>query len=155
MRIARLSLVLTLLLPASAWACSCVPPGSPEEEAARADHVFVGNVVAMRPIETLSWWKRFLIRVGLAEPEPEGPPEYTVVLREVEAFKGARAGEFTVRTTDSGGLCGYPFKAGERYVVYGQEHRGAPYAGICSLTGPAADSRSGLPWLRANRGRIP
>lgn len=155
MRAPVLVFFVAVLLPWAAHACSCIPPGSPEEEAARADHVFVGDVVSVRPIETLSWWRRFSIRIGLTDPEPEGPPEYTVSFRDVQAFKGARAGEFTVRTTDSGGLCGYPFKAGERYVVYAREHRGAPYAGICSLTGPAAESRSGLPWLRANRGRIP
>lgn len=154
-RTARLAILLALLLPGAAWGCSCIPPGSPEEEAARADHVFVGSVVAMRPIETVSWWKRLLIRFGLVEPEPEGPPEYIVSFRDVEAFKGARAGQFTVRTSDSGGMCGYPFKPGERYVVYARVHLGHPRAGICSLTGPASAPRSGLAWLRANRSRIP
>lgn len=155
MRIAGLALLLALLLPSAAWACSCIPPGSPEEEATRADHVFVGDVVSVRPIETISWWRRLLIRIGLAEEAPEGPPEYAVSFRDVDAFKGARVAGFTVRTTDSGGLCGYPFRTGQRYVVYAREHRGVPYAGICSLTGPAESPRSGLAWLRANRGRIP
>ena len=155
-RIASLSLLLATLCPAAAFACTCIPPGSPEQEAARADHVFVGRVVSTRPVETLSWWRRLLVRVGLSDPpEQQGWPEYTVSFRGVEALKGARAGQFTVRTSDSGGACGYPFKVGQRYVVYAHDHAGAPRAGICSLTGPAADPRSGLLWLRSHLGRIP
>lgn len=88
-RIASLSLLLATLCPAAAFACTCIPPGSPEQEAARADHVFVGRVVSTRPVETLSWWRRLLVRVGLSDPpEQQGWPEYTVSFRGVEALKG-------------------------------------------------------------------
>jgi hypothetical protein len=50
--------------------------------------------------------------------------------------------------------CGYRFEQGRRYAVYATEHLGALRAGLCSLTGPASDPRSGLKWLRAHRAEL-
>ena len=47
-----------------------------------------------------------------------------------------------------GGDCGYPFERGKDYVVYARGKEGALVAGICSLTGLATNSRSGLAILR-------
>ncbi len=156
-RITTLLVLLACLPPASALACSCVPPGTPEQEASRAAHVFIGDVASMRVVTpSVSWWTRLLIRLGLEEPpHQDEPPEYAVAFRNVDAFKAARRGRFTVLTSDSGGLCGVPFRVGQRYVVYADEHRDGPRASICSRTALARDAQADLDWLQAHRGRIP
>lgn len=147
-------LVLGALHPFHATACSCVPPGNPAEEAARASDVFMGEVIRVEDSQPPNtWWNRLLWRLGMG-PDPttmssSRPIDYT--FRVLEPFTGAHADTVVVASSADGASCGYRFEKGRRYVVYATEHQRELRAGLCSLTGPASDPRSGLAWLRTHR----
>lgn len=149
--------LLALVRAAPAFACSCIPPGSPSDEAARATAVFLGEVTAVhdsQPADT--WWNRLRWRLGWG-PDPNvydssRPIHYT--FRVIETFKGTASRSVQVTSSADGASCGIQFNRGGRYVVYAGGAADALRAGHCSLTGPAADPRSGLPWLRAHRAQI-
>lgn len=150
-------LMLLSLYSANAAACSCAPPGTPAEEAARATDVFMGEVIRVedsQPPDT--WWTRLLWRFGWgpnpAEFSSARPIHYT--FRVLEPFTGTRADTVVVVSAAEGASCGYRFERGRRYVVYATEHLGALRAGRCSLTGLAGDPKSGLKWLRTHRAEL-
>lgn len=148
--------VATLILLSLAWtsparACSCIPPGSPFEEAARATAVFHGEVSAVRDSQPANtWWNRLRWRLGWG-PDPNvfnsaRPVHY--VFRVIESFRGGATGRVEVTSAADGASCGVQFEKGRRYVVYASGADDGLRAGVCSLTGPAEDPRSGLQWLR-------
>ena len=98
--------VIVTPLSTSAFACSCLAyPADEAEAVARAwpetDVVFAGKVVAIKP----------------ATP---GQGRWTKVTFEVsDTWKGTDGdGQLVVTTASDSAMCGYPFKAGERYVVF-------------------------------------
>jgi hypothetical protein len=142
--------LLSLMLPSMAWGCKCAgaldapPEGSPESIAAGLagnGSVFIGRVTRM-PLRALLylqaaeyWWKT---RGGRELSDEE---EEKMFLRrigfEVEvSFKGVTGPRTTVVTGWGGGDCGYPFRRGERYLVYGRELGGWRFTGICHRTKP-------------------
>ena len=52
-------------------------------------------------------------------------------------------------TEPSGGQCGYPFRAGEKYVVYAYRYEGDAklWASICSRTHPVGEADEDLRYL--------
>ncbi len=65
-----------------------------------------------------------------------------------QTFKGTSTATVRLATGFGGGDCGYAFETGQTYVVYARGEDDALESGICSLTGPASDPRSGLAILR-------
>lgn len=126
--------ILCLLL-AAAWlpwradACSCMRPGTPVEEKTRHTRVFLGQVQAI-------------------EDDAHGEHRRRVRFLVRETFKGTPVRRLSVETGMGGGDCGYRFNTGQDYVVYAWGQDDALATGICSLTGPASDPRSGLDVLR-------
>ena len=125
--------VFAALWPSSTDACTCARPGSPCEEFARVDAVFVGRVIAI-------------------EDSTESPRLGTrrVQIAVVEALRGVQPGTVTVRTYSAGGgSCGYPFVAGETYLVYAfQPEAGVLVATMCGRTRVAADVPDEIGYLR-------
>lgn len=105
---AALLLVVALVAGANAAsACECMSiPRTVALGLARSDAVFVGEVLAKRDsVER--------------EGQYESPWGSFVAFHVQHAWKGAWADTVvTVVTPWQGGGCGYPFKAGERYLVY-------------------------------------
>lgn len=156
-RVVATLVVFALLRSSPTLACSCITPGSPSEEAARATAVFLGEVTAVHDSQPANtWWNRLRWRLGWG-PDPNvydssRPVHY--VFRIIEPFKGTQSRSVKVTSSADGASCGIQFDRGGRYVVYAGGSPDALRAGHCSLTGPAADPRSGLRWLRAHRKEI-
>lgn len=120
-------LALTFLIgllavnPAPAYACSCVMPGTPQEEMENAAAVFSGTVV---DIESADYG-------------------YEVTLQVANAWKNIDSSFVTVRTGMGGGDCGFNFVEGETYMVYAVDSYSNPgelEVTICSLTSLLADA---------------
>jgi len=154
-----IAIALPMLLafaPLGALACSCMPPGTVQEEIAKSSRVFLGQVTAIqeRPARAdRSWftaaaeWTRQLF--GGTPLLPAREHAFRQVTFTVgETFKGAAVPTLSLGTGLGGGDCGYAFETGQSYVVYAHGEGDALQAGICSLTGPASDPRSGLEALR-------
>ncbi len=65
-----------------------------------------------------------------------------------EAYKGVSFNQVIVSTNSSEPACGFPFKIGEQYVVYANEHDGKLYTSICMRTLPVKFAGKDLAYLR-------
>jgi hypothetical protein len=84
----------------SAMACRCLAPKSGEEAWAAADAVFSGRVLKVTKKPTKD---RYSTQVDFEVLEP---------------WKGVNGSRLSVTTGQSAKDCGYPFKAGVRYLVF-------------------------------------
>ncbi len=115
-----LALILSFFYSYELFACKCIDPNSIpiEETIKKSTAVFIGEVVSI-----------------------ESEANYLKVKFDVLAsYKGINEKSFIiVKTAKSEAACGYPFKAGEKYLVftYGDD---AFYTGLCSRTGPLNDA---------------
>ena len=149
-------LLVAVLTPTTAAACSCMPPSTVEEEKRQSTSVFLGRVISIeeRSPQMDKGWLTVITEwiSGLfgdqVPPTDRDFPYRRVSFAVTEMFKGAPAQELQLATGMGGGDCGYFFEIGEEYVVYAHGKENALGAGICSLTGPASDPKSGLAELR-------
>ncbi len=97
------SLVFIVFVPAppAAVACSCVEPGTVEDELARSEAAFAGNVLEVKQHKSLNGYmtKSILFEVS-------------------ESWKGVDESQVIIRTGQGGGDCGYNFQEGIDYLVY-------------------------------------
>jgi 5-hydroxyisourate hydrolase-like protein (transthyretin family) len=125
-------LCLVALCSRDAAACSCEAAGPPCQNAFRVDAVFLGTVRTMTTLGT-----------------PDSPfPRRLVVFAVERAFRGAEGPAVEVTTGMGGGDCGYAFKEGERYVVYGyRSSDGRLSTGSCTRTRLASQAADDLTFL--------
>jgi len=99
-----------------ATACSCMRPGSDEDETKKADAVFEGTVTNV--------WR------------PTAEPRSLAQLAVSVAVKGVRAGTtVTIDAGIGGGACGYHFERGKRYKVFAyKDDHGVLHTSICTAT---------------------
>ena len=142
-----------------AAACSCVPPGTVQQELDQSTRVFLGRVTSVERstpqidkgllAAAIEWVEQLF---GAPPPATDRDFPYKRVSFAVsENFKGSPVSHVELATGMGGGDCGYFFEPSGEYVVYAHGTEGALGAGICSLTGPASDPRTGLPILRNDR----
>ncbi len=113
--------VFAALLPVQTqpvYACSCIMPGTPQEEMENASAVFSGRVLEIE----------------------ETGYGYNVTLEVLEAWKGVDETTIQVHTGMGGGDCGFNFEEGKKYIVYASSSEGELEVYSCSLTGLLADS---------------
>ena len=121
--------------PASA--CSCISSGPPCQGYFQVDAVFAGAVTVISEID--------------------GPPDLPYPRRLVRfaverGFRGVDAATAEAVTGMGGGDCGYPFKTGERYLVYAYRNQeGRLATGICSRTRPLAEADEDLAFIQGLR----
>jgi hypothetical protein len=131
------SMVFTLMVVGAshnARACECASSGPPCQNVFSADAVFAGTVQ------------------NIADAPDRNPPyrQLSVAFAQVTPFRGMQGTTATLFTTDSTSSCGYPFKQGERYLVYAHRTKdGNLEVGSCSRTRPLADATEDLQFLRA------
>ncbi len=102
-----------VISPASTYACSCVPPGTPAEELAGSSLVFRGAVTS------------------IGTPDDDG---WLSIDFDVETvWKGPQSETITLTTHSDSAACGYPFEAGVDYVVYSWD---GVDVGRCGRTAP-------------------
>jgi hypothetical protein len=137
-------------------ACTCVPPASPREEAARSMNTFVGTVESIRtiappeqrelgPLRSFIEDVRSVLTGRKALPKPPTFEPYQIVTFKVsQTFKGAHSGFRRINAGESNSTCSYHFQHGQEYVVYTFNREGRLAAGQCSRTGLATEPRTGL-----------
>lgn len=112
-----------------AWACDCAPLPSPQDALQQASEVFRGRVLEVA----------------------DASPLRLVVFEVHETWKGPELPLATVATFRSGTLCGYPFVAGEEYLVYTD---GPGFAHACTRTRALASAAGDLAALGAGTDAI-
>ena len=102
-----------LVSPTSTYACSCAPPGTPQEALAESTLVFRGTVTSIGPAD----------QDGLLE----------VSFDVATVWKGPDSEAFTLFTPEDSAACGYPFNEQVEYVVYSWD---GVDVGRCGRTAP-------------------
>lgn len=106
-------LLLSLLAPATALACSCIMPGTPGAERDQAAAVFSGRVRSIAEVND-----RLIVRIDVDK-----------------SWKGISEGEVVVTTATNSAACGYGFEKGRSYLIYAHADAGAGLnVSLCSRT---------------------
>ncbi|WP_026370882.1 hypothetical protein [Kallotenue papyrolyticum] len=129
---------LVVSAPRVVYACSCVAPGTPQQELAQADAVFGGTVTA--------------IEAGGRTAFAEARRVHFAVAR---VWKGALTEQATVLTAASSASCGYEFQPGGEYLVYARLAEGQLQVSLCSRTQPTANAGADLAALGAGQPPVP
>src|SRR5690348_9368285 len=103
--------VLLLVLTPYSRACSCAGfgPACTEVVSPKTAAVFLGTVTSVRPSTRLPRSQVFGEMLD-------------VTLSVQEGYKGVSSKEVIISTPLSEAACGFPFKKGEQYIVYANEH---------------------------------
>jgi len=115
------------LVPCTAYACSCLPPGAPDVELNRSTAVFAGRVASITPVN----------RGGVG-------PQLQVGFDVSQSWKGPAAASIEVLTSESSASCGVTFTQGSEYVVYANDAEGFLNTSLCSRTRAVADADEDL-----------
>ncbi len=105
----------------SAYACSCVIPGPPDEELANSSAVFAGKVINLaEPF------------AGFGPVSSADPIKVTFQVDKV--WKGSVSQTTIISTARSGASCGYTFEKGGEYIVYAYGTENDLSVSLCSRT---------------------
>lgn len=130
----------------SAFACSCIMPGTVAEEVERADAVFLGTVDAVGA----NAYGKYVY--NLAIEYVYEPLIVTFVVQEY--WKGVFSEPLVIQTGQGDGDCGYPFEEGKEYLVYAYaDENDDLHANICSRTALVSDAEKDLATL--GKGFVP
>lgn len=106
---------------AEAMACSCIVNPSPLVRLEDSDTVFVGEVSEITPVPERPW------------PDPYPFRGESVNFSISDMIKGADEKAKEIEIQNNGGSCVYPFKNGEKYLVYTYRgEKGELGTGLCS-----------------------
>ena len=118
----------------SAFACSCIMPGTVAEEVDRADAVFAGTVIALDNSD----YKAYVF------------PDIEVTFTVQEYWKGDVLDTVVIHTGQGGGDCGFAFEEGKSYLVYAYaDDNGDLKEKICCRTALLSDAEGDLAKLGA------
>lgn len=127
-----LVIALSVVNASPVHACSCIVPGPPREELGQSSAVFTGTVLSIRPA---------LLPLGTGK---------TVTFTVDKAWKGVTDKKLTVATAKHSAECGFPFIAGQQYLVYTRNEGGQRLsASLCSRTKELAQTQTDLDELGA------
>ena len=132
------ALVLSaVLISRPADACTCGGGGQACQAFFDVSAVFAGTVVSISNRDDSTVFSRRRVHLLVTE-----------------AFRGVTSQEIDVDTGNGGGDCGYDFKIGESYVVYGHRQSDAQplTTSICTRTRPLRDAEDDLKFARAAAG---
>ena len=130
-------LLLALLTAVQAdcvYACSCLPPGPPDQALGAWAAVFSGKVAT------------------IGRGQAAGPSDAVQVTFAVaRVWKGPEEATIAVHTAGSSASCGVEFVAGQEYLVYAQTVEGRLEASLCSRTTQLTMAGEDLTVLGAGR----
>jgi hypothetical protein len=128
--------LLILFAPRAASACTCDPLKDAHEAFDHAEVVFVGTVISVtKPKPRIVDRRRNLIEVSL---------ELVVRFKVERAWKFATHRYLTLTTMAQTAACGYPFKVGEKYLVFAASDQDGVRTGLCSGTTDFAHAQTYL-----------
>lgn len=138
----------------SAFACSCIMPGTVAEEVERADAVFLGTVDAVGA----NAYGKYVYNLAIEyvyNPAIEYVYEPVIVTFAVQEYwKGVFSEPLVIQTGQGDGDCGYPFEEGKEYLVYAYaDENDDLHANICSRTALVSDAEKDLATL--GKGFVP
>lgn len=118
-------IIFGLLPTERAFACSCIVPGTPEEEFKKFDAVFMGTVTSIseRPAPD-----------HLSEIDKAFYPKVKIGIKVGQSWKGVTTDFIYVYTGFGGGDCGYSVTGFETYLVYASGPMDDLDISICSRT---------------------
>lgn len=142
----------TFFIPNPTYACSCVMPGTPQEEFAAVPVIFEGTAInsAGSVPPHFAWrWRLYRLLSYLPIGRTVEPYMSNSIRFEVKrAWKGVAYDEVAVQTGFGGGDCGYGFAAGRDYLVYASSADGNNlYTHICSRTTEISRAADDLAYL--------
>ncbi len=143
-----LAALIAFSFASSVLACSCAGPGLPHEQFASANVVFKGEVLRVNDRWNV-FRKAWTYVLLLMDRQPsEKHYGFEVQFEVSRMWRGPGTSKLRIFTGRGGGDCGYPFKVGERYLVYayGNTNEGW-YADICSRTRVATGAAEDLAYL--------
>jgi Carboxypeptidase regulatory-like domain len=118
-------------------ACTCGGAGTPCESLGSADAVFVGTVVSLRENE----------RPKQPDRSDSGLMPRTFKFSVEQAYLGVVGTEIEISTGYGSADCGYPFKIGQRYLVYADRYKEQLNTSICTGTKSFSDATLDLAFL--------
>ena len=140
MSVVLITFLLFNISPTKSYACSCMAPGSVQEELDRSSDVFSGKVIDIKDINKL---KLTQSSADLME----------VIIEVKEIWKGSNQPEVTVYTERDSASCGFEFALNQEYLVYANEDGGQLRVSLCSKT--ALLSSAGADLNELGKGEIP
>lgn len=145
--LALAAIIVIISFTAKADACSCAASLPPCQAFRDASAVFVGLVTDVSSISV----EQEVYAPGKGR-ESVKYEEKVFHFSIEQIYKGVKELEVKVQTGPAlGGDCGYPFKKGERYLVYaqGDSKTGSLHTSICTRTAHASNAGEDLNFLRA------
>ncbi len=135
-KVAFLSILLYILsLPfysSTGLACSCLPPGTPQEELGKMDAVFTGKVLE-----------------GKGKFNSTTEVKFSVS----ETWKGVNTKEVVIYTAMDSAACGVYFEKDKEYLVYAHLEEGKYTTYLCSRTAGLTNAQGDLKEL--GKGTVP
>ncbi|MGQ0602736.1 MAG: hypothetical protein ACT4QE_13710 [Anaerolineales bacterium] len=154
--IAIIAVLLGLIAPPprTAWACSCAMPGTPAQEFAQREAVFVGEVTGVRGAvsPSVAPWLFQISRYFQGYQPPYGR---VVSWRVIDSWKGVNTTTVDVQTGYGDADCGYGFQMGQTYLLYAYRGDAQSAVGngwgtnICSRTTEIANATTDLLYLQS------
>lgn len=124
-------------------ACSCIPTPPVSESLRMSDAVLDGTVLAVEDryvgLTKAKVWIQERFGYFTQNPADTG---FAVRVKVHELWKGTESSELVFFTSRSSAECGYPFRVGERYLMYAfRLEEGSYEISLCTRTAPrvAAD----------------
>jgi hypothetical protein len=92
--------------------CTCVRPGTPEEDFIKADLVFLGKIISIKTREH----------------------DKLVHFRVNKVYKGGHFKTINITTAMNAGMCGFSFQEKRQYIVYAHKTESGFGTSMCSRT---------------------
>jgi hypothetical protein len=114
-----------------AWACSCFPHRSPQEELAESAVVFSGQVIQINnSAQTRGFFGSEIL--------------LTVTFNVYEIWKGPQENPIVIKTTPNSASCGFNFEVGQEYLIYAFGSKSNLQTNICTRTTTLANAAGDL-----------
>ncbi|PIE85368.1 hypothetical protein CSA08_02210 [Candidatus Gracilibacteria bacterium] len=127
----------------SASACSCMRPGTPEEELKRADNVYTAKI---KDVEIITEKRSFYNDIK-KENKFYDKKVKKVSLEVMDTFKGGNK-QGIVYTSLDGATCGVDFKNSKTWIIYDKEDNGRHRVSLCSRTRKLENAKEDLKVLK-------
>ena len=117
-----------LAAPAPSYGCSCIVPGTPQEELANSTAVFAAKVISVK--------EHSFFGTTISSTDPT-----TVKFAVDKVWKGTVRSDMSFTTARSGASCGFTFVEGKEYIVYSRD---GGTVSLCSRTKLIAKAQEDL-----------
>lgn len=141
-----ITLSASLAFPHPTYACSCAEPGTPLQELAAADAVFIGKVMGGGPSPIYTFQNYLAQYIPFIPTHYDSKRNYSFYV--VQSWKGIDQNAITIQTGSGDADCGYTFTQTKDYLVYARRAANGSYTtSICTRTTEMAYAASDMIYL--------